>query len=323
MQYQYADDHGNIYQGNKKAAIRKNWERLGEIRPGDQFVAYLQENQFFAIGTVIKPRRSKQADDSTNTIADYLDGKTSHDHRTGYIYYTPVFYEDFTDTWRSPNNRLMRYAQRIDVDGWQHYVPGGIVLKGLGKMVSLPEIRKAVFEIPKGFFETVATQLAGADTDTVEKGLGHSAIDALEKTQARNQGFLIDSRLRKALETYAMEAARRHFESKGYHVEDHSANHPYDLLCMKAKRRLYVEVKGTQTKGECIFLTSGEITFARQHKQDMALFLLHSVRVSPTTKRLSKGQEVLVMPWDVDQGCLKPISYKYEMPKRSGRNGRS
>ena len=40
---------------------------------------------------------------------------------------------------------------------------------------------------------------------------------------------------------------------------------------------LHVEVKGTQTTGEDIFLTAGEVNFARRHPGMMALFVLHSV----------------------------------------------
>jgi len=43
MQYQYADDQGNLYQGgNQQAATTKNWKRLQEINVGDRFVAYLR-----------------------------------------------------------------------------------------------------------------------------------------------------------------------------------------------------------------------------------------------------------------------------------------
>jgi hypothetical protein len=96
-------------------------------------------------------------------------------------------------------------------------------------------------------------------------------------------------------------------------VEDHSQGHPYDLRCTRKKERLYVEVKGTQTNGDGIILTAGEVMFARRHKEEMALFLLHSIKVSADGK-LSNGQEKLIVPWDVDEGHLKPISFMYEVP---------
>jgi len=78
---------------------------------------------------VIEPRRAKASQDHTDTIQNYVKRKRSHDHKGGYIYYTPVFYEDFTDKWRLPDDNLMRYAQRVDVDHWQYYVPDGVTVR--------------------------------------------------------------------------------------------------------------------------------------------------------------------------------------------------
>lgn len=132
MQYQYSDDHGNEFQGGRQqAATTKNWKRLKEVQVGDRFVAYLRGNKFFAVGTVISPRRSKTAHDQTDSVDDYVTRRRSHEHDSDYVYYTPAFYEDFTDEWRYPDIPLMRYAQRIDVEEWRCYVPDGISVKGL------------------------------------------------------------------------------------------------------------------------------------------------------------------------------------------------
>ena len=151
----------------------------------------------------------------------------------------------------------MRYAQRIDVDEWRYYVPDGVSVKGLNK-IPRHEIQLAVFRITKGYFDRISKKMVSAHgsladqkgTGKAKTGMEDSAVQALEKKLATSQGFLLDSKLRKALEDYSMDAARQHFESLGYVVEDHSKNHPYDFLCTRSKETLYVEVKGTQTNGE-------------------------------------------------------------------------
>jgi hypothetical protein len=158
MQYQYADDQNRHQSDKKGGAIRKNWERLGEISAGDWFVAYLKPETVYAIGRVITPRRAKTSHDSTDTINNYL--KHQHNHQSGYVYYTAVFYEDFADEWRHPNN--IRYPQRIDVDEWRHFVPGGVAVKGLGTIPPY-ELQKAAFKIEKDYFEAIATRLASFD----------------------------------------------------------------------------------------------------------------------------------------------------------------
>jgi hypothetical protein len=50
----------------------------------------------------------------------------------------------------------------------------------------------------------------------------------------------------------------------------------------------------------------------------MALFVVHSIKVSPDGKVLSNGEKTVIWPWDVDEGCLKPISYMYELPSGTG-----
>ena len=320
MQYQYEDDHGNVFQGGKqKAATTRHWRRMKEVSIGDKFVAYLPGNKFYAVGTVIEPRKSKTRSDHADTIDEYVERKRSHDHDAGCVFYTPVFYEDFADKWRHPDYPLMRYAQRIDVDEWRYYVPDGVSVKGLND-IPRPELQMAAFRIKKRFFDRIAKTLAaehGIDPDEHEAGVvglaDKAVVEAVEKNYAKGQGFQLDSKTRKALEDYSMKAARKHFASQGYVVEDHSKNHPYDLLCTKKKKRLHVEVKGTQTKGEDIMLTNGEVIFARSHKKAMGLFVLHSIQVAADGK-LSGGQERVIAPWDVDAGSLKPISFMYGVP---------
>ncbi|GIW78576.1 MAG: hypothetical protein KatS3mg105_0383 [Gemmatales bacterium] len=151
----------------------------------------------------------------------------------------------------------------------------------------------------------------------VQSKFNDAAIEDIEKSYANSQGFQLDSKLRKAVEDYVMNAAKRHFKSQGYEVEDRSKNGPYDLRCTRKKELLYVEVKGTQTQGEDIILTSGEVQFARRNKANMALFILHSIKISEKDKSLTNGTISIIVPWDVDEGNLVPISFCYKVPKHS------
>jgi hypothetical protein len=65
-------------------------------------------------------------------------------------------------------------------------------------------------------------------------------------------GFQQDPKVRKAIEQYSMRVAKKYFRLKRFAVSDTSATQPYDLVCVKSKSqgKIYVEVKGTQTRGE-------------------------------------------------------------------------
>ncbi len=319
MQYQYADDHGNEHQSYKPGRISANWRQMANVSPGDWFVAYVPRkrsisgNPFYAIGKVRTPRRPRTANDVSNKIEEYLAERRSHDQKHGYVYYTDarVFYENFDDKWIDPEDDNSRYAQRIDVEKWELYAPDGVWVAG-AEITQRKKTVYAVFEIGKDYFEAIREKLTSAKMVFSNDDVAQT----VEKTQAKRQGFLLDSKLRKALEEYAMDAAKRYFKSLGYVVEDHSQGHPYDFLCTRKTKRLYVEVKGTQTNGEGIVLTSGEVEFARRHKEQMALFIRHSIKVSAGV--LSNGENRVICPWDVDRGILKPISYWYELPNGAG-----
>ena len=331
MQYQYKDELGNRFQdGDQLRSTTRNWNRVKKIQSGDWFVAYLSNensqsgNAFFAVGQVRTPRKAETTHSDFKTVAEYVKAKKSHQYTTGVIHYSdaPVFYEDFSDKWRA-SDPLMRYAQRVDVEEWQLYAASGIPwLSNLS--VPVFEIQNAFFGIKKRHFDRISKDLAAAfggkpkkepkDTDSNEI-VDEDVVDALEKSHARSQGFMLDSKLRAALEKYSMEAATRHFKSQGYTVEDHSKNHPYDLKCFRSDETLYVEVKGTQTDGKAVILTSGEVEFANRNSKHMVLFVLHSIQVSKDRKKLSNGVQVVIHPWVVRQAALQPLSYKYEVPR--------
>lgn len=163
MQYQYEDEDGNEFQGGKRSGLTTFiWRRMKEIRVGDKIVAYLPGSRFFAIGTVIRPRK-KQSARRIRTVDEYVDERDSHSVRKGYVCFSdaPAFYEDFSDAWRHPDDEDVRYAQRIDVDAWHYYVPQGIEQDGLVKHHGVPriEVRKAAFRISKRLFDRIEAKL--------------------------------------------------------------------------------------------------------------------------------------------------------------------
>lgn len=172
MGYQYADDQSDS--GNRKSRITMNWRRIGEINAGDRFVAYLPTNRFFAVGEVRKPRRVKARHDRTDTIDKYLERRESY--HEGYIYFTSVVYENFTDD-------LDGYPVRIDVDEWENYVPDGIVLPIVNK-IALNERQKAVFEIKRVDFDRIVKKLASRNVASSTAPDG-SAASELSKVASK------------------------------------------------------------------------------------------------------------------------------------------
>jgi Domain of unknown function (DUF3883) len=307
MGYQFGENDS----ANRLGRIRMNWERAAKVQPGDKFVAYRKTNTFFAVGTTVRSaRRTKTAEDTTETIGKYLDGRESYED--GYIYFDgTVIYENFTDD-------MSDYPARMDVESWDYYVPDGVVLPIINK-IKVNERHMAVMKIDENDYNQIVAALAakGGTPPKEEKAsvveVENAVAETAEVTHARRQGFRLDKKLRDALEQHAMDAAKQFFKTKGYHVDDHHKDHPYDLLCTKKGERLFVEVKGTEMGGKTVILTAGEVEFARRNKNQMALFVLHSIKVSPDGK-VSGGKIDVRWPWHVDDGVLRPISYWYDLP---------
>ncbi len=181
-------------------------------------------------------------------------------------------------------------------------------MKGLNK-IPLDQLQMAAFEIGKELFDEITNRLMAEEADD-------SVVEAIERQQAKGQGFQLDSKRRKAIENYAMDEARKYFDGKGYECDDHSNKRPYDLLYSRGREVLHVEVKGTQTDGAEVILTRGEVEFARRNEVQMVLFILHSIHVANSKNgfHLSGGDCTLIRPWRVDEGSLMPVSFKYRLP---------
>jgi hypothetical protein len=55
----------------------------------------------------------------------------------------------------------------------------------------------------------------------------------------------------------------RHYRDLGWRVTDTRYGNPFDAVAIKGQERIYLEAKGTQSPGETVFLTRGEVEHAR------------------------------------------------------------
>jgi hypothetical protein len=155
-------------------------------------------------------------------------------------------------------------------------------------------------------------------SQAAQRSLTAVAADGLEENVAHGsgQGFSSSPERRKAIEDHAMKAAADHFASAGFRIEDTHANRPYDLVGRRDGRTLYIEVKGTTTAGEKVFLTRNEVEHARRHAADMALYVLHDIEVEGDwdSVAVSGGVPRILQPWDVEAGSLGALQFEYMLP---------
>ena len=162
---------------------------------------------------------------------------------------------------------------------------------------------------PTVFFEDELGSTGAEDAATAE------AQATCEKQSG--QRFASSAEFRSAVEMRAMKVAADHFEGNGYTVGDTSANRPYDLVATHGDETLYVEVKGTTTPGEKVFLTKNEVAHAKEHPGECVLFVVHDITVRGDTAEdlVASGGEMRVMwPWSPDDEDLVALVYQYTLP---------
>jgi hypothetical protein len=77
-------------------------------------------------------------------------------------------------------------------------------------------------------------------------------------------------------------------------------------------------VKGTTGLGEKVILTRKEVEFARKNRDQMALFIFKEIEFSRKRNgelKVHQAVQQCIDPWNIDSDGLKPIQYKYDVPK--------
>lgn len=166
------------------------------------------------------------------------------------------------------------------------------------------------FKLPRDFVlafsELQVGELDGAHADA-------RARSSDVGQQRSGQGYGALPEVRRAIELHAMAEATRHFQTLGYEVEDVSRFKPFDLVIRKGSEELTVEVKGTTTLADSIFLTRNEVDHTIRSRGKAVLFILQSVTIERADGAVSAlgGRPLIHNPWNIELGKLEPLQYKY------------
>jgi 5-methylcytosine-specific restriction protein A len=167
----------------------------------------------------------------------------------------------------------------------------------IGKQVSAPRGIKAI----PGYV------YVSAGDDQPDRALVESFVRT--RSPASGQGWGTSPEARKAIETYAMGLAVRHYSAAWPEVVDVSANQPFDLLCRDGDRELRVEVKGTTSRGLSVLLTRNEVRHAQANAERVALFVVSEIK-SSNLGSCTGGVTRVIEPWDIRCSELDPIAFE-------------
>jgi hypothetical protein len=137
--------------------------------------------------------------------------------------------------------------------------------------------------------------------------------------RGRGQGFQLDQEAKVAIEARAMNMAIDYY-NKDWDVDDVHSKESYDLICRRGTEIRHVEVKGTTNNGAEVILTPNEVTHARENPC-AALFVVSNItieRADDGTVTATGGQYTCYDPWRLDDGTLRPVGFRYQVPTKTG-----
>ncbi|WP_454163698.1 protein NO VEIN domain-containing protein [Gordonia iterans] len=148
-------------------------------------------------------------------------------------------------------------------------------------------------------------------------------VDALEEKWARHIGevrsrpddgqrYAVNAAKRKAIEDAAQDWLMQHYRDEGWTVRDTRYGRPYDAVATRNGQTHYLEAKGTQSSGEAVFVTRGEVEHARNHHGNCVVGIWSGMRFTADGTIDPDAGETVVMPFEPDTGMLSALQYRWE-----------
>lgn len=171
-------------------------------------------------------------------------------------------------------------------------------------------------QIPTAVAKRLVSALDALSTSPSEEGEARRSMSSSAGRASKGQGFGLTSTQRTAVERHAMKLAHAFLVEQGWtEIDDTSLGHPYDFHCRKGSRELFVEVKGTTSKGTTVNLTRGEVEHHHAKYPDNALVIVAGITLGGTRREsASGGRLTCITPWDIKDSALKVVGYTYDVP---------
>lgn len=121
----------------------------------------------------------------------------------------------------------------------------------------------------------------------------------------------------KAVERRAVDLAIDYFKSTNNweSIKDTGDKESYDLLLTNKNKKMYVEVKGTQSSGDKVFLSKNEVIVQKKFYPNNALVIVSSIKLEKGEEPKASGGIVkIISPWKIMNSHLTAMAFEYEVP---------
>jgi len=121
----------------------------------------------------------------------------------------------------------------------------------------------------------------------------------------------------KAVERRAVDLAVSYFKAttNWESIKDTGDKESYDLLLTNKSKKMYVEVKGTQSSGDKVFLSKNEVIVQKKFYPNNALVIVSGIKLEKGEEPKASGGNVKVIsPWKIMNSHLTAMAFEYEVP---------
>jgi hypothetical protein len=137
--------------------------------------------------------------------------------------------------------------------------------------------------------------------------------EARDLPGAGGQGLQMDADVRRAIENAAQDRLMLHYRYRGWTVTDTRQNRPYDAEAVKGAERIYLEAKGTQSRGDSVIVTRNEVDHALQYPGLCMMGVWSGMRIVDGVVDPEEGT-FRILPFNPDYGQLLPRDFDWMLP---------
>jgi hypothetical protein len=165
-------------------------------------------------------------------------------------------------------------------------------------------------EYPPGSRNSI---LYGPDPETADAA-DPDLPETWDQPGARGQGLQMDAEVRRAIEDAAQDRLMRYYREGGWTVTDTRHNRPYDAEAVKDDERIYLEAKGTQSRGGSVIVTRNEVDHALRHPGRCWLGVWSGMRFRPDGIVDPEAGTFRILAFDPDAKDLRPRDFDWTLP---------
>lgn len=158
-----------------------------------------------------------------------------------------------------------------------------------------------------------------AEIKAAEEAIDEIAGKTPKARKYSGQGIRGTYKENKAVERRAVNLAIEYFKSTGNweSIKDTGDTESYDLVLKNKSKKIYVEVKGTQSSGDTVLLSKNEVIVQKKFYPNNALVIISGIKLEKGEEpSASDGTIKVISPWKITDKDLTAMAFQYEVPDK-------